>query len=83
DQVNAVAASFVSPVVWSAEATDAGADGSVTVDLSGFLERDAVNVVSRLKRARLGTFKPAASLGYVDTAQTLVFPDNVEFQTVQ
>jgi len=83
DQVNAVAASFVSPVVWSAEATDAGADGSVTVDLSGFLERDAVNVVSRLKRARLGTFKPAPSLGYVDTAQTLVFPDNVEFQTVQ
>lgn len=83
DQVNAVAASFVSPVVWSAEATDAGVDGSVTVDLSGFLERDAVNVVSRLKRARLGTFKPAASLGYVDTAQTLVFPDNVEFQTVQ
>lgn len=83
DQVNAVAASFVSPVVWSAEATDAGADGSVTVDLSGFLERDAVNVVSRLKRARLGTFKSAASLGYVDTAQTLVFPDNVEFQTVQ
>lgn len=83
DQVNAVAASFVSPVVWSTEATDAGADGSVTVDLSGFLERDAVNVVSRLKRARLGTFKPAASLGYVDTAQTLVFPDNVEFQTVQ
>ncbi|MGX1587606.1 zinc-dependent metalloprotease [Brevundimonas diminuta] len=83
DQVNAVAASFVSPVVWSAEVTDAEADGSVTVDLSGFLERDAVNVVSRLKRARLGTFKPAASLGYVDTAQTLVFPDNVEFQTVQ
>ena len=83
DQVNAVAASFVSPVVWSGEAAETAADGSVTVDLSGFLERDAINAVGRLKRAKLGTFKPAANLSYVDTAETLVFPDNVEFQTVQ
>ncbi|AYG95376.1 DUF5117 domain-containing protein [Brevundimonas naejangsanensis] len=83
DQVNAVAASFVSPVVWSGEVAETGADGSVTVDLSGFLERDAINAVGRLKRAKLGTFKPAANLSYVDTAETLVFPDNVEFQTVQ
>ena len=83
DQVNAVAASFVSPVVWSGEVAETGADGSVTVDLSGFLERDAINAVGRLKRAKLGSFKPAPNLGYVDVAETLVFPDNVEFQTVQ
>ena len=83
DQVNAVAASFAPSVVWSGEVVETGADGSVSVDLSGFLERDAVNAVGRLKRARLGTFKAAPTLGYLDADQTLVFPDNVEFQTVQ
>lgn len=83
DQVNAVAASFTAPVVWSAEVIETGADGAVTVDLSGFLERDAVNAVGRLKRARLGTFKPAPTLSFIDTARTLVFPENVEFDTVQ
>ena len=83
DQVNAVAASFAPSVVWSGEVVETGADGSVSVDLSGFLERDAINAVGRLKRARLGTFKAAPTLGYLDADQTLVFPDNVEFQTVQ
>lgn len=83
DQVNAVAASFAPSVVWSGEVVETGADGSVSVDLSGFLERDAINAVGRLKRARLGTFKAAPSLGYLEADQTLVFPDNVEFQTVQ
>lgn len=83
DQVNAVAASFAPSVVWSGEAIETHADGSVTVDLSGFLERDAVNVAGRLKRAKLGAFKPAPALGYVDLDQTLVFPDNIELQTVQ
>ncbi|MFC5372592.1 zinc-dependent metalloprotease [Brevundimonas faecalis] len=83
DQVNAVAASFSPSVVWSGEAIETGADGSVTVDISGFLDRDAINAVGRLKRARLGAFKAAPTLGYLDADQTLVFPDNVEFQTVQ
>ena len=83
DQVNAVAASFTAPVVWSAEVIETGADGAVTVDLSGFLERGAVNAVGRLKRARLGTFKPAPTLSFIDTARTLGFPENVEFDTVQ
>jgi len=83
DQANAVAASFAPSVVWSGEVVETAPDGSVSVDLSGFLERDAVNAVGRLKRARLGTFKAAPTLGYLDADQTLVFPDNVEFQTVQ
>ena len=83
DQVNAVAASFTAPVVWSGEVIETAPDGAVTVDLSGFLERDAVNAVGRLKRARLGTFKPAPTLSFIDTARTLVFPENVEFDTVQ
>lgn len=83
DQVNAVAASFAAPVVWSGEVIETGADGAITFDLSGFLERDAINAVGRLKRARLGTFKPAPTLSFIDAGQTLVFPENVEFETVQ
>ncbi|MDQ1155656.1 zinc-dependent metalloprotease [Brevundimonas sp. SORGH_AS_0993] len=83
DQVNAVAASFAAPVVWSGEVIETGVDGAITFDLSGFLERDAVNAVGRLKRARLGTFKPAPTLSFIDAGQTLVFPENVEFETVQ
>ncbi|MGO4688343.1 zinc-dependent metalloprotease [Brevundimonas sp. 2YAF1] len=83
DQQNAVAASFAPSVIWAADVAETHPDGSVTVDLSGFLERDAVNAAGRLKRGRQGTFKPAPTLGYLDLDQTLVFPDNVEFQTVQ
>lgn len=83
DQVSAVAASFAAPVVWSGEVIETGADGAITFDLSGFLERDAINAVGRLKRARLGTFKPAPTLSFIDAGQTLVFPENVEFETVQ
>lgn len=83
DQRDAVTASFASSIIWSGEIAETGADGAVTVDLSGFLERDALNAAARLKRGRVGTFKIAPTLSYLDLGQTLVFPDNVEFQSVQ
>lgn len=83
DQQNAVVASFSPSIVWAADVTEVAADGSVTVDLTGFLERDAINAVGRLKRGKLGSFKLAPTLGYAELDQTLIFPDNVEFQTVQ
>jgi len=83
DERDAVAASFARSVVWSGEITSEKPDGSVQIDLTSFLERDALNVPGRLKRAGQGTYKPAPTLGYVDVASTGVFPDNVEFNTVQ
>lgn len=83
DEQNAVAASFATSIVWSGDVAERHADGSISVDLSGFLERDAVNVAARLKRSGQGTYRLANSLSYLDAAQTLVFPDNVEFQSVQ
>ncbi|HUH09469.1 MAG TPA: DUF5117 domain-containing protein [Brevundimonas sp.] len=83
DQQNAVTASFSPSIVWAGDVAETGADGSVTVDLTGFLERDALNAAGRLKRGGQGTFKLAPTLGYADLDQTLVFPDNVELQTVQ
>ncbi|WEK58630.1 MAG: zinc-dependent metalloprotease [Candidatus Brevundimonas phytovorans] len=83
DEQNAVAASFAPSTVWAADVVETGADGSVVVDLSGFLTLDAVNIAGRLKRSSLGSFKAAPDLGYLDLDQTLVFPDNVELQAVQ
>lgn len=83
DEQNAVAASFATSIIWSGDVLERHADGSISVDLSGFLERDAVNIVSRLKRAGQGSYKPAPNLSYLEAGETLVFPDNVEFQTVQ
>ncbi|MCO8019343.1 zinc-dependent metalloprotease [Brevundimonas diminuta] len=83
DEQRAVAASFAPSTVWATDVIETGADGSVVVDLSGFLTRDAVNIAGRLKRASLGSFKAAQDLGHLALDQTLVFPDNVELQTVQ
>ncbi|WP_292051845.1 MULTISPECIES: zinc-dependent metalloprotease [unclassified Brevundimonas] len=83
DEQNAVAASFATSIVWSGEVLERHADGSISVDLSGFLERDAVNVAARLKSARQGNYRLASNLSYLEAGETLVFPDNIEFQSVQ
>ncbi|MFT4249130.1 MAG: zinc-dependent metalloprotease [Pseudomonas sp.] len=81
-EVDAVRASFLPSTVWSTEI--AGEDaGGVSFDLSGFLLRDALDIAGRLKQRKQGGFKPAPALSYVQLKQTLAFPDNVEFQTVQ
>ncbi|WP_297803093.1 zinc-dependent metalloprotease [uncultured Brevundimonas sp.] len=83
DEQEAVAASFATSIIWSGEVLERHADGSVSVDLTSFLERDAVNIAARLKSARQGNYKLASNLSYLEAGETLVFPDNVEFQTVQ
>ncbi|MCD7098476.1 zinc-dependent metalloprotease [Stenotrophomonas sp. MMGLT7] len=82
-EAEAVRASFLPSTVWSGEIAAEQADGSVLVDLAGFLQRDAVDIAGRLKKAGQGSYKPAPALGYIDPAQVLAFPDNVEFETVQ
>ena len=77
----AVAASFAPSVVWAGEATDLP-DGGVSVDISGFLLRDAVDIASRLKRGKAGAYKLAPMLSYVDAKQSAAFPDNAEFEAV-
>ncbi|WEK43731.1 MAG: zinc-dependent metalloprotease [Candidatus Sphingomonas colombiensis] len=77
----AVRASFAPSIVWAGEASDMP-DGSVSVDLSGFLLRDVMNLAGRLKQGKAGAYKLAPTLSYVDTAESVAFPDNVEFQSV-
>ncbi|MDG2528002.1 zinc-dependent metalloprotease [Caulobacter endophyticus] len=75
--------SFPGSVVWSGEVAGEGADGGFTVDLAGFLLRDAFNITGSLKEAKQGAFKAAPTLSYVDFGHVGVFPDNLEFETRQ
>ena len=76
----AVAGSFATSVVWSTPVLARGPEGGWLIDLKGFLLRDAVGVVARLKAAEQGDFSIDADRSYVDTGATLVFPKNVELE---
>ncbi|MCI4592142.1 zinc-dependent metalloprotease [Sphingobium sp. BYY-5] len=76
----AVLRSFSGSPIWSGDIVSEDGNG-ITVDLSGLLMRDAFDVAGRLKATKAGTYKVATNLSYVDAAQTLAFPDNVEFET--
>ncbi|WP_240633795.1 zinc-dependent metalloprotease [Caulobacter flavus] len=75
--------SFPGSVVWSGEVAGETPDGGFTVDLAGFLLRDAFNITGALKDAKQGGFKAAPTLSYVDFGHVGVFPDNLEFEARQ
>lgn len=59
---------------------DRGSAG-LTVNMTPFLQRDAINIAGRLSGA--GDYRHAADLSGVDTASLKAFPLNVEVDTVQ
>ena len=76
----AVAGSFATSVIWSTPVLARDPEGGLLIDLSGFLARDAIGVIERLKAEDQGDFSLDADRSYVDTTATLVFPKNVEFE---
>jgi hypothetical protein len=78
----AVRDSFARSVLWAGKIVARDADGAALVDLTSFLVRDAHDVVARLKSAGQGTYRLDPERSVVDTAATLTFPDNVEFEAV-
>ena len=71
---------FVGSTVWAGEAVATAADGSVLVDLAGFLKRDAHGIADGLKAAGQGTLSPVADLTMVDPATARAFPENLEIE---
>ncbi|MBX9614560.1 MAG: zinc-dependent metalloprotease [Caulobacteraceae bacterium] len=71
---------FVGSTVWSGEIVSTAADGSVLVDISSFITRDAHGIVQGLARAGQGTLRPVNDLTMVDASAARSFPDNVELE---
>jgi hypothetical protein len=81
----AVRDSFPWSTIWSTEVLAEGSNGSVLLDLSSFLTRDAFGVADALaqKKPETQSFKLDRALSYPDVAATLVLPENLEFEAHQ
>ncbi len=68
------APSFIASLTIAAERPD----GSVLVDITEFLTRDALGLVQHLKDSKQGSFSIASERTFVDTENVFSFPDNNE-----
>ena len=79
----AVRESFARSVLWAGDIIAEGPDGALLVDLEGFLRRDALDIRGALKaHPQGGDYSIASDRSFSDAGAVLVFPDNVEFDTL-
>lgn len=71
---------FVGSTVWAGDVVATAPDGSVLVDIAGFLTRDAMGIAEQLKSSGQGTLRVQSDLTLVDPSQARAFPDNVELE---
>jgi hypothetical protein len=81
DEQNAVEESFARSVIWGFEVIGEQ-DGSVFVDATDFLIRDAHRIGARLADMQEGEFKPEASRSAIYRPMTKAFPDNSEIEAI-
>jgi len=79
DEARAARNSFATSTLWLGDVLKTNPDGSYTVDLSGFLARDDLDVVAAIKRGGGGEFKFDKDLSAADPNFVKVFPKNAEF----
>lgn len=75
--------SFLTTTTWVGDIARTNPDGSVVVDLSKFLTRDAMGIAPSLKNAKAGDFKLSSEASLADAAATRAFPDNIELEARQ
>jgi hypothetical protein len=76
----AVRESFAPSVLWGGEVAAEDGDGQGLVDLTGFVVRDAHDVVGHMKRVGQGTFSLDRERSAVDLESCLAFPENLELE---
>jgi hypothetical protein len=81
DERAAVDESFAKSVVWGFESLGER-DGSVYIDATDFLIRDAHRIAARLAGRDEGTFKPDATRSAIYMPNTKAFPDNSEMESI-
>lgn len=81
DELNAVDESFARSVIWGFEVLGER-DGSILIDATDFLIRDAHRITARLARSEEGEFRPDASRSAIYMPNTKAFPDNSEVEAI-
>ena len=81
DEQNAVDESFARSVIWGFEILGER-DGSILIDATDFLIRDAHRITARLAGSEEGAFMPDASRSAIYMPNTRAFPDNSEVEAI-
>jgi hypothetical protein len=82
DETQAVRQSFATSVLWAGEFAALNPDGRALVDFTGFVVRDAHDIVARLRNTKQGNWQLDAERSAADLENCLVFPENVELEAV-
>ncbi len=78
----AAAQSFATSVLWGTDKAERGAGGSVTVDFTSFLVRDAHGIAGTLARTGQGSYSLDPARSALDVVRCRAFPRNLEFAAV-
>ena len=81
DEQTAVEESFARSVIWGFEVL-AERDGTILIDATDFLIRDAHRIAARLAGSEEGDFSPDASRSAIYMPNTRAFPDNSEIEAI-
>ncbi|WKL57595.1 zinc-dependent metalloprotease [Asticcacaulis sp. ZE23SCel15] len=82
EEAKAVEDAFANSAVWAGPVVTTLGDGSVIVDITAFLTRDAWGMRDSLNRSGQGTFRAAPELTLADTTTVKAFPDNLEMDAI-
>ncbi|MCZ6600570.1 MAG: zinc-dependent metalloprotease, partial [Acidobacteria bacterium] len=78
----AVRESFATSVLWAGEVAAEDPDGTVLVDFTSFVVRDAHRIAATLERTEQGSFQLDAERSVLDPDAVHSFPDNLEFEAL-
>jgi hypothetical protein len=81
DELDAVDESFANSVIWGFEILGER-EGSILIDATDFLIRDAHHITARLAGSEEGDFMPDASRSAIYMPNTKAFPDNSEVEAI-
>ena len=79
EEVKSVEEAFAKSVIWGFKAATED-DGTVLIDLTDFLLRDAHGVAARMQRGRQGTYRVDKSRSSIYLDRTKNFPKNTELE---
>ena len=78
----AVRESFATSVLWAGEVAAEDPDGTVLVDFTSFVVRDAHEIAATLERTGQGIFHLDGERSVLDPEAVHSFPDNLEFEAL-